>query len=140
MNQPQLIENLKSLFNIETTNAYPKKSFLKQGIPTIGCFGSELKEDFYYYNQYNEKYYKLPQFDYKQYPTEEFNNSIKYQIPCHLAVELKIEGVEEYKELEDAHIDELTFRDLCAILWHKPVSNNTWLNELIGKEYPIIGK
>jgi hypothetical protein len=32
---------------------------------------------------------------------------------------------------QDAPVDQLTIRDLAAILWKKPISSKKWLNDLM---------
>ncbi len=135
MTKEELKANLSSFFERETDNCYPKKSYLREGIPTIGLFSKELDDTFYFYNEYNTKYYVLlaKELHREVYPLEEFGNYKKYQIPLSLAVELK--PIEEFKEQEDNHfMGEVTLRDLAALLLKKPISNKKWLNEVINSQ------
>jgi len=132
MTQQEIIENLKTKFGVETKNAYPKKTYLRDGFPFIGVFSSELKEDFYFYVEYRNEYYKLPyRENYKEYYIPEiFDGKTKYQIDMSDCILLK--EPEEYRELEDASfMGETTLRDVASIILNKPVSNKTWLNEII---------
>ncbi len=133
----ELQNNLKDRFGIITTNCYPKKTFLREEVPTIGLFGKELKEDFYFIVEYTGKYYKLSGINKENFPKEIFGSSEKYQIPLSLAQELKNKPKSnqpevEFKEQEDAHfMGEVTLRDLATLFLKKPVSNKQWLNDLV---------
>lgn len=129
MVKEQLIQDLKEIFGIETTNCYPKKSYLRDGMAHIGCYGSEIDKTFYFFNEFDKKYYVF-KGNKENYDTENFMDKIKYQIPL-AACEI-LEPIGEYKEKEDASFHgETTLRDLAAIFLKKPVSNKKWLNDII---------
>ena len=129
MTKEQLEKDLKEKFEIVSSNCFIKKSWLREGIPYIGCFGSELNEDFYWFNEYNGKYYKLPKQDKQLLTSEDFQGRPKYRVPCSYSIELKLD--KEYHEEDDANINELTIRDLYCIIQNKPFSNKPFLNNLI---------
>lgn len=130
MNEQELKENLKTIFGIETNNCYPKTSYIKEEIPTIGCFSRELDEDFYFYSGFEKKYYKVAKLDKESLGSEKFNGKDKYQVPNNLWIELE-ETTIPYTEKDDEHINSLTIRDLYAIIQDIPCSNKSFLNKII---------
>lgn len=130
MTQNELKQTLETKFGIVTDNCYVKKSYIKGNEPFIGCFSKELDDVFYFYIEYDNKFYKLPKQENKEkFDLEDFGNYKKYQIPMSKCIEIK--EPEPYKELEDANMSAMTVRDLAAILLKKPISNKIWLNHII---------
>lgn len=126
----EIIEKLKEL-KIESTNAYPKKSFLFEGEPSISCFKRELQSNFYFYNAYDKKLYVLAKYeDYDtKFQTDQFNGVTKFIVPltyCSILWEDKV-----FEELEDVPFKDMTLRDYACIKLKVPQSNHNWLNDLI---------
>jgi hypothetical protein len=91
----------------------------------------------------------------EEYDTTEpmANGQVRYLIPAAELVKVNIPKKEEKKTIstkgnspstplvmdfdeildpaQDAPVDQLTIRDLAAILWKKPISSKKWLNDLM---------
>ena len=116
---------------IQTDNCYPKSSFPHDAIISVGLYDRELKEDFYFFNKYDSKIYKLMSpvnykeaFDYD--PISE-----KYMVPlscCSIIWEDK-----PFVELPDARYNEMTLRQYACIHLKIPESGLDWLDKLIEK-------
>lgn len=144
MTQEELGKLLKEL-GINTRNYYPKKSFNWNGVPSVGLFERELKEDFYFHNNYDNCVYKHDATDdIATLETDNFNNMEKFIIPLSNCEKIypetatvshveAVEEEEEFVEQDDAPHREMTIRDYAAIKWMKPISNKPWLNKLISE-------
>lgn len=119
---------------VNSTNCYPKSSFVKNDEVYVGCFERELKEDFYFYNTFDKKLYVLRKPDEKElinWERETFNNKEKLLIPLKSS---KIEVIWEdkpYEELPDETFNSMTKRQYACIHLKIPESGITWLDELI---------
>lgn len=129
MNKQQIIDKLKEL-GIITENCYPKNSFLKDGLPVVGCYKRELNEDFYFYNGYNKAIYKVP---FKVINPWLFDGlTEKYIIPdCDWEL---IWEDKPYVELEDVPYRDMTLRQFACITLGIPQTGVVWLDELIKKK------
>lgn len=116
---------------ITTTNCYPKSSFLKDNIVFIGCFKSELEEDFYFYNTYDQKIYHLPKTPTEGLEKDVFNNKTKYLVPISKAIEIWEDR--PYEELPDLAYSKMTLRHYACIKLGVPDSGIAWLDQLIKK-------
>jgi hypothetical protein len=128
----ELKEKLKGM-GIETDNLYPKTSFLKDGVPHIGMYEREFKEDFYFHNKFDNKIYKVPKPTGALkdiYEGEIFQNSEKFLVPEGDWVQVE-EEEQGYVELEDEAYQTMTIRDYACIQLRIPESNKDWLNKLI---------
>lgn len=128
MEKEQIISKLKDI-GINTLNAYPKKSFLHNGIVVISCYKRELKEDFFFYNSFSNSIYKIPlqDIDFLEFDT----SREKYIIP-----ETKWEKIWEdkpFEELPDVPFKEMTLRQYACIQLKVPETDLPWLNEIIKK-------
>lgn len=130
MEKQQIIEKLKEL-GIISTNVFPKKSFLYEGLPVIGCYIRELKDDFYFFNSFDGTIYKIAQ-------RISFENDWSYekQTEKWLIPEKYWEKIwkdEPYVELVDSRYAEMTLRHYACIHLKVPESGLVWLDELIKK-------
>ncbi len=144
MTKEQLKEILKEQ-GIETENYYPKTSFVKDGVPHIGCFERELKEDFYFYNNFDRKLYKVekPSGPLKDiYDIDEFNGNEKFLVPQGDWILLhsnsttytdEIAGDALGEELPDTHFNSMTLRQYACIHLKVPNSGLDWLDSIIKK-------
>lgn len=131
------IEKKLNELGIISTNCYPKTSFLSDGVPSIGCFPSELKnEDFYFFNKFDSKIYRVPfNKDFKDVYKLDTSISLKdrevkkYVVPLHLA-EVVYEDV-PFKPLPDKSFREATLREYACIHLKVANSGNPWLDEII---------
>jgi hypothetical protein len=130
MDKTQIIEKLAEL-GITTVNCYPKKTYLRDGVPHIGLYESELKDDFYHYDEYTKAMYKLPKAKYSSYELEDFNGTSKYQVPF-----VKFEKIWDNKpfvEVVDVSYRDMTLRQHTCIELEIPDSGLDWLDILITK-------
>lgn len=128
MDKEQIIEKLKEL-GVVTTNVFPKSSFIRNGEVHIGMFKREFEEDFYFYNTFDKKIYKVPKMETDNLEVDNHKGMKKYLIPlfqCKLVWEDK-----EYIELPDDEYKSMTLRDYACIQLRHPVSSKEWLNTLI---------
>lgn len=130
MTQEELGAKLKAL-GINTKNYYPKKSFLRNGEPCVGLFERELKEDFYFHNNFDDKIYQLSATSPTDLEEEEHEGRTKYIVPLSRCSELQ--AAEEYVTLEDEQYGNMTLRDYACIHLKVPETDKTWLNTLIKK-------
>lgn len=125
MTQEILSNKLKEL-GVQSENFYTKKSFLIDGIPYIGCYERELKEDFYFYNNFDNNIYKIV-FN-NNYSFEQNKVTNRFLVPLALCIPILND---EYVEKEDVPYKDMTLRDYVAIQLSIPVSNKEWLNTII---------
>jgi hypothetical protein len=87
-----------------------------------------------YNSHYDEEYEKTE--------TNEINGQFRYLIPIseliHITQPIKVNTIQEKLDFSDlmdpnadAPFEQLTIRDLAAILLKKPVSTKDWLNKII---------
>lgn len=127
MDKKEVIDKLKSL-GIDTTNVYNKKTFLDQNIVVVSMFESELREDFYFWNERDNKIYKLPGSQNKQSFTFEVSSN-RYFVPFSLF--LVVWEDKPYRELPDKPFSNITVREYACIHLGIPNSGNEWLDNLI---------
>lgn len=130
MDKVQLIEKLGEL-GIVTDNVHPKSSFPFGGKICIGLYEREMKDDFYFFNNYDKKIYKWVDQEIN-YPIDK--NTEKRMIPldeCQIIWEDK-----PYIELPDLSFREMTVRQYACIKLGVPESGLPWLDILI-KKSPI---
>lgn len=152
------IENLKSYhkkifatMGVKEPFFSPKMAYFDSGQKVISFFPSEIekREDIFtefvsrdydsedesrtlYKWKYNPHYMQ----EYKVTEPHSANQSIRYIIPVdelHVCNE-EISVIDEFDMPDpdqDLPIDQLTIRDLAAILTGKPVSMKKWLNEIV---------
>lgn len=132
MTKSELIEKLKEL-GVDTDNYYPKKSFIYNSEPYIGCYKSELlSKIFYFHNDYDKKIYKigpLTEEDVWKLDSELFEGKTKYLVPlssCEV-----IWSDKPYIELPDIPFKDATLRQYACIHLKVPNSGYDWLDVLI---------
>lgn len=129
MTKEDIIEKLKNL-GIITTNCFPKSSFVKGDDVYVGFFKREIEDDFYFYNTYDKKVYKLPKVENIDiYTKDEFNGKVKYLIPLSSAEVLWED--KPFEELPDKSFAQMTLREYACIHTRVPNSGNRWLDEII---------
>lgn len=131
MEQEQLAEKLKSM-GVNTTNCYPKASFIKEDEIFVGLFKREMEEDFYFYNRFDKKIYALRKpNNLDSYEEDKFQGKTKYLVPlkeCEVIWEDK-----PYEELPDKPYKEMTLREHACIQLRVPDSGLPWLDHIISK-------
>lgn len=127
MDKQETIQKLKEL-GVDTKNVYNKKTFLDQGIVVVSLFDSEMKEDFYFWNERDEKIYKLSGGrNPKSYIFEAATN--KYFIPFS---EFTVFWEDKpYQEYPDKSFKDMTLREYACIHLKLADSGNPWLDALI---------
>ena len=129
----------------------PKMAYFDSGERVISFFPSELErgEDIYtefvsrdYDSEdttrtlYKFKYNPHYKTEYRSTEPHSANLSIRYIVPiaelfaCK-GIEVELDEFEMPDPDQDLPIDQLTIRDLAAILTGKPVSMKKWLNEIV---------
>jgi hypothetical protein len=80
-----------------------------------------------------------------EYVSVKNGDTVRYLIPVseliliqnnpaeQVAKEQAIEPAITLSSVEDLPLKEATIRDLAAIMWRRPISNKTWINDLINK-------
>lgn len=144
----------KKLFSkLGVTNPFftPKMAYFDSGERVISFFPSEVEkgEDIYtefvsrdYDSEdetrtlYKWKYNPHYASEYKTSPPQTANHTIRYIIPVEELIvctepEDEIEEFDMPDPDQDLPLDQLTIRDLAAILTGKPVSMKKWLNEIV---------
>ncbi len=119
---------------ITTENCYPKTSFVKNDNIYIGCYGRELKDDFYFYNTYDKKVYLIKKgtdIELASWEREMFNNKEKILVP--LKVAKIIWEDKPYETLPDDKFTTMTLRDYACIHLGVAETDKPWLNALITK-------
>ena len=130
MKKNDIIEKLQEL-GIKSGNAYPKSSFPYGGYNgeiVVGLYEREMKDDFYFYNNYDKKLYVWRK-DGIEYDVD--NASEKFMVPlsrCEVIWEDK-----PYVELPDKPYREMTMREYACIQMLIPESGLDWLDALIQK-------
>jgi len=155
------IENLKTIHlklfsKMGVTNPMyaPKMAYIDNGERVISFFPSELErgEDIYtefvsreYDSEdptrtlYKWKYNPHYMSEYRTSSPASINHTIRYIIPvdeliiCEEA-EAELDEFDMPDPDQDLPIDQLTIRDLAAILTGKPVSMKKWLNEIVNNK------
>ena len=127
MDKQETIQKLKEL-GIDTKNVYSKKTFLDQGIVVVAMFESEVKEDFFFWNERDSKIYKLPSVkNIKKYTFEAATN--KYLIPL---TEFTVFWEDKpYEEHPDKPFSQMTLREYACIHLKVAESGCAWLDVLI---------
>lgn len=129
MDKLAIIEKLQGL-GIHSENCYPKSSFPKGGDIMIGLFKREMKEDFYFFNTYDKKIYKLPQVkDISKYEEDDFKGQIKMLVP--LIDCLVIWEDKPFIEKEDIPFSQMTLRQYICIKYKIPDTGVEWVDTLI---------
>ena len=146
-----LLDKLK----VPEKNFYPKMVFMDQNTQVVGVFKSEFEKADGLYTEIADRNYEpadpkrrlyhLP-FN-THYMTEYvFSNNDKWLVPFDefreintVAVLMNIPKsapapVEQDSEETDANVTNMTIRDVCSIIWKKPISNKGWLNALINTQ------
>ena len=156
MEKKEIIQKLKEL-GIDSENCYPKKTFVLDKEVLVACYKRELLDNFYFFLEYDKTMYKISKIaDIEELPTNNFMGSTKYLVPFDFCVPIWTAPADEvrqqdseqyledgmkkyeheiYQELEDDAMKLMTIRDLYAIIQNKPVSNKTWLNNIIDPPY-----
>jgi len=128
----EIIEKLIEL-GIDSTNCYPKKTFLFNGEKVISMFREEFQDDFYFPYLYGKKLMKVkkdPLFE-KIYQKDSLNGRETWIVPiscCEVVWEDK-----PLVEKEDVPFSQMTLRDYACIHLKIPDSQKEWLNQLIIK-------
>lgn len=113
-----------------TTNCYPKSSFLKDETVYVGCFKSELEDDFYFYNSYDNKIYKLNKIpDLSILKKDTFNGKTKYLVELS-KTSMVWEDI-PFEELPDLAYNKMTLRHHACIELGVANSGLAWLDEII---------
>lgn len=129
MEKKELIEKLSDL-GITTENCFKKSTFLLDGTVYVALYGSETKDDFYFFNLYDKKIYLFSKpHDTAVYKQDETTK--KYLIPIsHCAV---VWEDKPFKELEDIPFKEMTLRQYACIKLKVADTGITWLDNIIQK-------
>lgn len=134
MEKKELIEKLSDL-GITTENCFKKSTFLLDGTVYVALYGSETKDDFYFFNLYDKKIYVFPKVsDMSVYKQDE--STKKYLIPitdCSIVWEDK-----PFREVEDIPFKEMTLRQYACIKLKVPDTGITWLDTIIKKSHKYI--
>lgn len=129
MNKQDIIEKLREM-GIESDNAYPKSSFMYEGDVYISFFERELKADFYFFNTFDKKLYKVNKVsDFSTILTNEYKGNKNYLIKlsdCEVVWEDK-----PFVELPDLPFSSMTLRHYACIHLKEPSSGIEWLDNLI---------
>lgn len=130
MEKDEIIKKLSEL-GINTTNAYPKPSFMYNDSPSISMYKREFAENFYFYNAYDKKIYVLAKYaDFEtRFTKDVFKGAEKFIVPlnyCSVIWEDK-----PFEELEDVPFKDMTLRDYACIHLKVPKSEKVWLNNII---------
>lgn len=125
MKKEEIIEKLKE-FGIKTTNCFPKKTFLRELVPVVALYERELKEDFYFYTEFEKRIYKVPKGVTSTYFDDSTEKHIILLSDCDIQWEDK-----PYEELEDLSYRDMTLRHYACIQLGVPNSGLPWLDELI---------
>jgi hypothetical protein len=146
--------NIRQAVGTAASYFYPKVPFMNNGIRVIGMFKSELEipDRIFLTEMVSRSFTPLNEARtlYKMRHNPFFKNEYavegeRYFVPIdelEVVWQLKSPLTESRKEIsipedkldldkDDSNISELTIRDLAAILMQKPVSNKTWLNNLV---------
>lgn len=126
---------------------YPKMVIKRASGDVIGLFTSEVDNGQDMFTEFIDRSWnpsdpertlwriKYNPFYKDEYETEGFGDAVRYLYPVAELQKVTITrgAVQEHKlkELADSPIDSMTIRDLAAILWKKPVSRKSWLNDLV---------
>lgn len=154
------IENLKayhsktfSRLGVTNPNFLPKMAYMDSGEKVVSYFPSEIEKGEDIYTEFVSRDYdsedptrSLYKWKYNPHYTSEYrtsapnaNGSIRYIIPlaelifCPNNTDLSDE-FEMPDPDQDLPIDQLTIRDLAAILTGKPVSMKKWLNQIVNNK------
>jgi hypothetical protein len=131
MEKEEAQKKLKEL-GIETENYYPKKTFMWNDVPSIGVFKRELTEDFYFYNDFNNRLYKIPLMEKEVIDTlevDKYNGRTKLIVPL---TEAKVIWEDKpFVELPDIPFSGMTLRHYACIHLKRPESGLAWLDKLI---------
>lgn len=128
-------EKLEEL-GIISENYYPKKTFFHKGLVVVACYERELKEDFYFYSDFEKTLFKISPNDIILKDLYLDMNSNKYFVPRDKWIEVFKEE-EEYVELVDESFRDITMRQYACIHLGVPKSGLPWLDLLI-KESKIV--
>jgi len=138
---------------------YPKLAYRPKGKDElhISLFPSELRKGTDIYTEFVSTDYVLqdsertlwrlhfnPHWEEEYDTTDTTESAIRYLIPVSELVKVKapaktvatragvaVTEFEDFSNLLDCPVSEMTVRDLAAILLKKPVSNKSWLNDLV---------
>jgi len=135
MEKKGLIEKLSAL-GINTENCFKKSTFLLDGTVYVALYGSETKDDFYFFNLYDKKIYLFPKVDEMSTHYKQDEGTKKYLIPikdCSLVWEDK-----PFKELEDIPFKEMTLRQYACIKLKVADTGIPWLDTIINKSHKYI--
>lgn len=134
MEKEELISKLASL-GIETTNCFKKSTFLLEGTVYVALYGSETKDNFYFFNLYDKKIYLFEKTtDVSEYKQDE--GTKKYLVPIsHCTV---IWEDKPFKELDDIPFKEMTLRQYACIKLKVPETGITWLDTIIKKSHKYV--
>jgi len=96
----------------------------------VGCFKSELEDNFYFYNTYDQKIYGLPKMaDTSVFSKDVFNGKTKYLVPLSRAEEIWEDR--PFEELPDLAYSKMTLRHYACIKLKVADSGLAWLDKLI---------
>lgn len=102
----------------------------------IGCFERELKEDFYFYNTFDKKIWKLSKPEDKDlivWEREVFNSREKILVPMKSGKLHSVWEDKPYQELPNKSFSAMNLREYACIHLGVPESGEPWLDELIRK-------
>lgn len=134
MNKNDIIDKLLEI-GITSKNVYPKSSFIYNDEICVGLYEREMKEDFYFFNKYDNKIYQCPHvvnykeaFDYDA-DTEKYMVPLSY---CQVVWEDK-----PFVEKPDLPYRDMTLRQYACIHLRIPDSGLPWLDTLIKETSPL---
>lgn len=134
----------------------PKMAYRPYGKSDLHCgfFASELQKGEDIFVEFTSKDLtpedparRLYRWKHNPHYAEEYDTTeptastghVRYLIPVDELILIKVDEQEEANDFDlpnandDLPMDQMTIRDLAAILWNKPVSKKKWLNDLIKK-------
>jgi hypothetical protein len=101
-------------------------------VPYVGFFRNELVDDFYFFNPFTKKIYKLPKIaDISSLQKNEHEGKIKYLVK--LDNTIPIWEDKEVVALPDKPYRDMTLREYACIHLKIADSGNTWLDVLIAE-------
>lgn len=95
----------------------------------VGCFKSELEDNFYFYNTYDQKIYILPKQPTDGLQKDVFNGKTKYLVPLSRANSIWEDR--PFEELPDLAYNKMTLRHYACIKLKVADSGLAWLDKLI---------
>lgn len=124
----QLIKDKLFSMGIFTDNCYPKSSFIYDGDVCVGLYEREMKQDFYFFNKYDNKLYKWIYGSIeRKYMLDQKTD--KFMVPLHDCVTIWED--KPFVELPDLPFRDMTLRQYACIHLRIADSGLEWLDNII---------